>query len=382
MASTPEGNGRIDPDLNKFPYERFMEREGIPVHSAPIGIPDVTALPRAPWARTGGNGCFIQLDGLFESERGVYVADVPATGQLLPVKHLYEEEVFVLSGLGTAEVWQDDGPRLSFEVQQGSVFVVPPNASHVLYNVSGSEPLVYMGANTAPRVINALFDDSVVFSSDHRFVDLAAAGPDYFKAATKSVFGWYKEGTLDTRLIPDSRRLALDDHERKVAGGQLTGYRMGPRFPRGHISSWPVGVYHKAHYHGPGAILLGLDGEGYVRTWPASLGARPTQAGHDDEVITVEWGRNSIYVPPNAYFHQHFNTGAVPARHVAVYGETLPLGVHNLHEKNGWRGYRSYRDGGTLIEYEDEDPAVRREFEERLAARGLAPAMPAVVYGD
>ena len=67
-----------------------------------------------------------------------------------------------------------------------------------------------------------------------------------------------------------------------MAGGQLTGYRMGDRFPHGHISAWPSGRYHKAHFHGPGAILLGLDGEGYVLVWPSELGPRPYQDGHEE----------------------------------------------------------------------------------------------------
>ena len=94
----------------------------------------------------------------------------------------------------------------------------------------------------------------------------------------------------------------------------------------------------------------------------------------------VRWGRNRIYSPPNAYFHQHFNTGPDSAKHIAVYGPRLPLGVHDLEGEKGRRGYLTYRQGGTLIEYEDEDPRVRRDFEAELVQRGIARQMPAVVY--
>ena len=60
---------------NLFPYDNFMEREELPVHRAVVGVDDVTTLPRAPWKRTGGSGTFIQLEGTFQSERGIYVAD-------------------------------------------------------------------------------------------------------------------------------------------------------------------------------------------------------------------------------------------------------------------------------------------------------------------
>ena len=46
------------------------------------------------------------------------------------------------------------------------------------------------------------------------------------------------------------------------------------------------------------------------------------------------------------------------------------------------QGHRSFREGGTLIEYEDEDPQVRADFEAALAKNGLKSTMPAVTYSD
>jgi quercetin dioxygenase-like cupin family protein len=367
---------------NEFPYDIFMRQEGLPVHRGLIGIEDVTQLVRAPWGRTGGNGAFIELQGTFQSERGVYVADIPGGGELKPEKHLYEEEIFILEGNGVAQIWQTGGMKQTFEWGKGSVFAIPPNTTHALLN-AGREPAVYLGVTTAPRVINSLPDIDVVFASDYQFVDLQESGSGYFKTPEiHSVTGWYKQGMLDTHLIADARALVLDGLEQKVAGGQLTGYRMGSRFPRGHVSSWPAGRYHKAHYHGPGALLLGLDGDGYVLAWDATLGARPYQDGNGHLVERVEWKANSIYSPPDGYFHQHFNTSPTLARHVAVYGEILPLGVHGLNDEDGWRGHQSFRDGGTLIEYEDEDPQVRADFKATIEARGIALAMADVTYRD
>ncbi|HEY8693927.1 MAG TPA: hypothetical protein VIR57_14430 [Chloroflexota bacterium] len=36
-------------------YERWMQSEGIPVHAG-YDVPDIRALKREPWARTGGKG--------------------------------------------------------------------------------------------------------------------------------------------------------------------------------------------------------------------------------------------------------------------------------------------------------------------------------------
>ncbi|HLY64185.1 MAG TPA: cupin domain-containing protein [Chloroflexota bacterium] len=367
---------------NDFPYQEFMNAQGIPIHHAVVGVDDVTKLPRKPWAKNGGSGAFIELDGTFESERGIYVAEIPGGGALEPEKHLYEEEIFVLEGRGTAQVWQGEGEKMTFEWGPGSVFAFPQNTSHRLLNGS-QQPAIFLAVTAAPRIINAMDDADFVFNSDYKLVDLYEQGANYFLAKeNRTIENWYKQGMLHTNFIPDARGVLLDDLERKVAGGQLTGYRMGKRFPHGHISEWPSGRYHKAHYHGPGAILLGLDGEGYVLAWDSKLGARPYRDGHGDKVHRVNWTRNSIYSPPNAYFHQHLNSGPGPAKHIAVYGDMLPLGVHDLYAEDEWKGMRSFRDGGTLIEYEDEDPRVRKDFEETLRSQGIECKMPPVTYRD
>ncbi|HLG71485.1 MAG TPA: cupin domain-containing protein [Chloroflexota bacterium] len=366
---------------NIFPYDTYMEGEGIPIHRAVVGVDDVTTLERTKWARTGGRGAFIVLNGTFESERGIYVADIPGGGALEPEKHLYEEEIFILAGRGLTEVWQGSGKKITFEWETGSVFAIPPNATHRMLNGSREE-VVFLAATTAPRVMDAVFDLGVVFDSDYQFVDLYAHDNYFLIPEQKTTEGWYQQGIVHTNFIPDARRMMLDDLGRKVAGGQLTGYRMGHRFPAGHVSEWPAGRYHKAHYHGPGAILLGLDGEGYVLAWDSKLGPRPYQSGHGDEVYKVNWTRNSIYSPPNAYFHQHFNTGHGPAKHIAVYGEHHPMGVHNMEEETGWKGFKSFREGGTLIEYEEEDPQIRADFEAELRSKGIPMAMEPVTYRE
>src|SRR5262249_44451853 len=143
----------------------------IPVHQALVGVEDVTALPRAPWERTGGLGTFIQLRGTFQAQRGIYVAEIPGGGALAPERHLYEEEIFMLQGRGLAQVWQGAGDRVPFEWGAGSVSAFPPNSTHRLYN-AGAEPVIFMAVTTAPEVINALHDLDFVFNSDYIFADL------------------------------------------------------------------------------------------------------------------------------------------------------------------------------------------------------------------
>jgi hypothetical protein len=93
-------------------------------------------------------------------------------------------------------------------------------------------------------------------------------------------------------------------------------------------------------------------------------------------VIEVPWGRGSIYSPPSEWFHQHFNTGREPARHLAIRGGNLfslsILGGNAEEQAN----MISTSEGGSLLEYEDEDPEVPRRYQEALKANGVQNQMP------
>jgi hypothetical protein len=49
-------------------------------------------------------------------------------------------------------------------------------------------------------------------------------------------------------------------------------------------------------------------------------------------------------------------------------------------DEGEFTGYISVREGGTLIEYEDEDREVRRRFEADLGKKGIRCTMPPVAY--
>jgi hypothetical protein len=85
--------------------------------------------------------------------------------------------------------------------------------------------------------------------------------------------------------------------------------------------------------------------------------------------VFVPWGEASVFVPPNQWYHQHFNTGGVPARYLAISrpGEVFDT-EEGLHERE--------------IRYVDEDPEIRRRFEAELAKKGLTSRMPPEVYTD
>jgi hypothetical protein len=90
--------------------------------------------------------------------------------------------------------------------------------------------------------------------------------------------------------------------------------------------------------------------------------------------LEVEWGPASIYTPPDGWYHQHMCTSKEPARHIALYGGRV--GTPNEDPIL----LVPTREGGTLIDYEDEDPEIRRRFQEALKKEGVECQMPPVVY--
>ncbi len=354
-----------------------MEKEGIPIYKGLAHVEDVTELPRGPWARMGGYGTFILLEGTKQVVRKLmYVAEIPAGGALEPEKHLYDEVIYILRGRGLAEVWQEGESKRkrTFEWGERSLFTPPMNAWHRLVN-GGREPVLFFGTTTAPQVMEFCRSIDFIFNCDYKFTDRYTGRADYFLTSEKR----YKAGsrpTWETNFVPDVNEALLDDMSAKAGpGGQITWIRMsGGAMP--HISEWPAGRYHKAHFHSAGAVLLWLKSVGYALVWPREYGPHPFQDGHGDKVMKLNLKPGSVYnsgAGPGDWFHQHFNTGPGPARHME------PLS-HGGSEAD-WSGVRSSRKkGGRLVEYEDEDPEIRRMFEEALRQNGVKCAMEPVVY--
>jgi hypothetical protein len=90
-----------------------------------------------------------------------------------------------------------------------------------------------------------------------------------------------------------------------------------------------------------------------------------------------------VLVPADQQFHQHFNTGANPARYLATavgglrYPTTLTQRMSLL---GGGEGdlpgvSKSVKDGGGQIEYEDQDPRIHRIWLEAMHKNGAPPKM-------
>jgi hypothetical protein len=317
----------------------------------------------------------------------MHVVELAPGASTKPQRHLYQQLICIMQGHGTAEVWGSDPTRKQrFEWREFSLFSPPLNATYQIHNTSNA-PVIYLAVNDCPMVMDLFHNEDFVFNNPYQFTDrFDERDAGYFTRDDRKADG--SEMVWETNFIDNVSEALVDAQELKGAGVKITIFDMADNSFGGHLTEWPVGIYHKAHHHQGGAILLIARSEGYSLMWPQELGVRPYQNQFDDQVVRVEWGPFSVFSPGTKWFHQHFNTGTETARQLAFRpggSSKNPTGFR----RSGWRMvkgvpgvYVSYRQGGTLIEYEDEDPQIRIDFEATLKKNGVASEMPAFGYND
>ena len=338
-------------------YEKFLEAEGIPVIKG-FSVFDLMDVPLKPWRRKGGMGAYILLSGS-EVTTDAYVCEIPPGKSLLPQKHLYEELIYIISGYGATTVWTEGTAKHTFEWQPGSLFSPPLNCWHQHFNGQSDKPVRYIGATRAPTFINLFRDLDYIFNTDHVFKNRYNAEDDYFSKKGKT-FTHETITVLDTNFVQDCNEVELKQWKERGAGGATLYIELSNNVHSVHISRFPVGTYKKAHRHdNPGVRILLLQGQGYSLVWPPEGGER----------IKIDWRQNSLFGFPNRYFHQHFNTGAEPATYMAFHG-AIALKYYGIGIDDEMAGSKSLKLGGRQIEYEDEDPEIRRLFKQELAKNG------------
>ncbi len=344
-------------------YQTFIESEGIPIVTG-FFVEDLNTVEVKPWARVGGNGAYVDLDGNGHTN-DAYVCEIPPGKSLNPERHMFEKLIYVLSGRGATAITLGEHQQ-TFEWGPGSVFSIPVNAKHQHFNGSGAEAVRFVAVTTAPIVMSIfnsvkfVFDNDFVF--DDRFTsDKQNTGDGTLWQSTTGRHVW------ETNFVPDVVNFKLFSLPRRGAGGSNVTFELGYNSLAAHISEFPIGTYKKAHWHGPGAHVFVLSGQGYSLLWPKD--------GKREDRIRVDWKPGALVVPPNEWFHQHFNGGAQPARYLA-----LRWGSHRYGKIAGITpstegADKSLEDGGSQIEYSFEDPTVLDEFEEECIKNGAKPQM-------
>ena len=335
------------------PYLRWVRSEGLDIISAHY-VQNLRTVELKDWARRGGKGVYINHEAS-RTSNDCYVCEIAPGKKLEPQRQLFEEMVLVLEGRGSTTVWNDEGKRITFEWGAGALFAIPLNTWHQHFNGSGTQAARFVSVTNAPPVINLYEDINFVFNTAYDFKSRFAGEPDYF-----SNKGEQKGLLLETNLVPDAVNLPLITAKERGAGGGHIRFNMAKGSMNSHISQFPIGTYKKGHCHGPGAHVIILSGEGYSLMWPEG-----------DEPKRYDWEVGTMIVPPNMWFHQHFNTGKTPARYLAFKHEVVSM----RNAQGVPKAWISRRIGGDQIDYADEKQVVRDMFSKELAKNGLEPRM-------
>jgi oxalate decarboxylase/phosphoglucose isomerase-like protein (cupin superfamily) len=342
------------------PYVRWVRSEGLEIIGAHY-VEDLHTVELSPWPRRGGAGVFINHEAS-RTSNDCYVCEIPAAGSLAPQRQLFEEMILVLDGHGSTAVWNDAGQEVTFEWGKGSIFAIPLNAWHQHHNGSGKQAARFVSSTNLPPVLNLFDDVDFVFNTAHDFPSRFSGEPDFFASKQE------QDGLLlKTNFVADALGLPLITAKERGAGGGHIRFAMAKGSMNSHISEFPVATYKKGHRHGPGAHVIMLSGTGFSLMWPEG-----------EEPRRYEWQPGTLIVPPNMWFHQHFNTGAVPARYLAFKHEVVSI----RNAQGVPKAWISRRVGGDQIDYADEAPLVRETFVRALETNGLAPAMEEVYAAE
>ncbi len=348
---------RIDRNAERLdtPYDQWATSQGVDVFKGYF-IEDIMALPLKWWERKGGYGTFINLEGGGYQD-DAFVCSIPPGKSLNPERHLFEELVYVLEGRGATTLWQENGPKQSFEWHKGSLFAIPLNSWYQHFNGQGDREARLLGVTYAPLVFNLFHNEDFIMNNPYPFVDRFKGEANYFGGKAKL----YTDRVLETNFVSDITTLEPIAWNERGQGNATMFFELAEGTMGAHISEFPIGIYKKAHRHGPGAHVFIVAGEGYSLMWPEG-----------QERMRFNWKPGSIVVPPENWFHQHFNPGHRPARYLALKMLSrrfkLQPGLINSDV--------SLKEGGYQIEYEDEDPEIRRTFEEECAKTGVTVKLP------
>src|SRR5262245_9153442 len=352
-------------------YQEWRKREGAPLLGG-IYIKDMKAIEVGPWPRQGDGvkGALCYLDG--DDEADEHVVELPPGGNTAPLRHMYTEAIYVVSGHGSTSVWRgENGAKQTFEWGPGSYFVLPTNASHQFFHASLSRPERWFSVTDLPQLLRQWASEDFIFNNNYDFTDRYAGGADYFTAEAKL----YKGRVWETNFIPDIKKLPLYEWKSRGGGGKNAFMVMGAGMMESHVSSFPSGHYKKGHSHGPGAHLYITEGQGYVLT----------QRG-DEPRIRCDWQEGSLYLSgagEGLWLHQHFNVGSTPATYLV-----MNQGISRKHAGNRWQasestvlrgGEISGKEGGRQVEYEDEARDIHEIFEAELKKRGITCKMKKMV---
>lgn len=346
-------------------YQDWLKAEGLRVvEGLAINCDEVETVE---WPRVGVRGAALHLDG-----RGDFcnmlLYDLGPGKATSPQRHVFEEVIYVVEGVGSTQVELPTGEKLNFEWGERSLFSIPLNAKHRHFNGSGARRALLASTTNLPMMLNLFHNEKFVFDNDFTFEDRFGERGHF---AGEGKMNMVRQGndTWETNFIADLEKIDLPDFSNRGAGGGTLIFLLTDSSMHAHVSAMPAGTYKKAHRHGPGYHVICCAGEGYSFLWNEG----------DQDWLRVEWKNGTVFPPADQQWHQHFTTSAKPARYLGIgfgslrYPFTLARRQEILGEKVALA--TSTKDGGDQIDYEDQDPRIHPIYLEELAKRGLESKM-------
>ena len=343
----------------KSAYEQWAESLELPIHRG-YYVEDIRTCEVGHWEERGINGAILLMAGQ-EGQSEVRVSEIPPGTTSKPISFALDEIVYVADGRGLTTVSPDKGSTgKTFEWQKHSLFLLPRGYTHTFSNTSGNQPARLLHYNVLPSSMDRLPDPD--FFLKNNYLDPNLLSEDGFYSEAKVV----QTSEQETRggafwsgnFFPDMRAWDnLVPFKGRGAGGHVVWIRY-PKAPLwNHMSVFGTRTYKKGHRHGPGTLIVIPQGEGFSYMWPAGK-----------EKVYIPWHEASVFVPPNMWFHQHFNVSDHDDRYLA------------FHSPGRGNTEALVDPASNQIEYDKEDPIVRQTFEKRLAENGLTTLMPDECY--
>jgi mannose-6-phosphate isomerase-like protein (cupin superfamily) len=350
-------------------YLDWLRQEELPV-TEHYGI-DLFSVETRMWPRYGVKAAAVHLKG-----RGdfcnMFLFDIPPGGATLPQRHVYEDVFYVLEGRGSTEIELANGQKRSFEWGPKSLFAIPLNAKHRLYNASGRERALVVSTTDLPLVLNTFHNERFVFENDFDFSERSGKD-DYYSGEGDLITVKPGNHMWETNFVPDLAAIDLKSWGDRGAGGSNIMFVLADGTMHAHISEMPVGTYKKGHRHGPSFHVMCVTGHGYSLLWYDT----------DKDFLRIDWKHGTVFPPCERQFHQHFSTSNEPARYLAtaIGGLRYPFTFANRRSligvKPGDKGAvsLSIKEGGDQIEYEDQDPRIHQIWLAELKKNGVTPRM-------
>jgi quercetin dioxygenase-like cupin family protein len=346
------------------PYLDWIGAEGVPVVSNyALYLFDVET---KPWPRYGMKGAACHLDG-----RGDFVSmflfEMAPGGSSTPQRHLYEEVVYVLEGVGSTQIELADGTKRSFEWGPRSLFSIPINTKYRHFNGSGQNRALMVATTDMPLIMNVFRNEKFIFDTNFEFSERFGK-QEHFSGAGDLVLVRPGNNLWETNFVPDLEKIELTKWDERGEGSSIILFVLADGTMHAHISEMPTGTYKKAHRHGAGAHVMFVSGTGYSLFW----------WDNSKDLERLDWKHGMVFPPVEGQWHQHFNTSSKPARYLATSLGSIryPLTARKRRSTGTTADAKiavatSSKEGGDQIEYEDQDPRIHPMFMEEIRKNGF-----------